>query len=147
MSAPDIAPAALATLLADTYITERVARWHRRPCIFTRRPVPAGAAFPMIIINPNDAVGNFDALNTMHPIVVRSLGIYGQQDNDFRIVDQLGYKIREIFHRQRFSLAVDGFNTVEVVAAGPMTAPVDDDQTVGRIVTLTVKLQQRGESA
>ncbi len=143
---PDIAPAALTTMMADTYITSRVSRWHRRPSIFTRRPVPGDAPYPLIIVNPNSAVTNFDYLNSMHPWVFRDIVVYGQQETQLRVVDEVAYRIRELFHRKRFALQVEGYNTVNIVATGPQTAPVDDDQSVGRLVTLSVQLQEKGSN-
>lgn len=151
MSAPDIAPAALTTLMADAYITSRIGTWKRRPAIYSRRPVPGDAPYPMIIINPNSTVTNFDYLNSIHPWVFRDILVYGQQGEDtkksqLRVVDEVAYRIRELFHRKRFALQVEGYNTVNIVATGPQTAPVDDDQSVGRLVSLSVQLQEKGSN-
>ena len=57
-------------------------------------------------------------------------------------LEALGWRIRSLFHRQRFSVRPDGFSVIEVVAGGPVPGPTDDDKQVARIVQLRIRLRE-----
>lgn len=113
------------------------------PAVFTRRPVPADAPELMILINPDSALGDWDAVNTIRPLVVRDIAVYGNQPDSYRTVEQIGYAMRELFHRNKWAISVPGYSVVDLVASGPIPGPVDDDKTVARVVTLTIKLRRQ----
>ena len=125
-----------------------LAEYKGEPAVFTRRPVPEDAEDPMIIINPPVGIGDFDALNSDRPVWSGTVALYGRKgapgssEDQTRLVDALGYRIRELFHRQRFSVRPDGFSVIDVVASGPIAGPVDDDKTVARIVGLRIRLRR-----
>lgn len=117
------------------------------PAIFTRRPVPAMAAelasYPLILINPESAVGDEDGLTSDRPFVIRDIAVYGQQPTHYRKVEAIGYRLRALFHRQKFALVPDGYSVIDIRVSGPIAAPVDDAATVGRMVSLTIRLRRR----
>lgn len=134
------APLRLA-LIDSAEIADLIAAYELYPAVFTRRPTPPDAAFPLIIINPDASIGDQDALNSARPVVRRDVAVYGKQPDDYRAVDQCGYLIRRLFHRKRFAIAVPGFHVIDIVAAGPMVGPVDGPEYVARVVPLTIRLQ------
>jgi hypothetical protein len=145
----DLGPPVRASILADAAIVALLGKWKQEPSIFTRRPVPSAAADPMVIINPPASlVDAGTSLVKDTPVVVFDIAIYGHKgapgssDDQTRKVEEVGFLMRELFHRDRWALSVDGFHVIDVRATGPFRAPVDDDQTVGRIVTLTVSLRR-----
>lgn len=147
MSLADAVPAGLRTsLMSDTDVTSALGGYEGEPAIFTRVPVPTidADAYPMIVIPPAAAVSDEDGLSASHPILVRDLMVYGQQPDHFRVVERLGYMLREKFHRSRFAFAVEDHRLIAVTVQGPAPAPTDDDTTVGRRVTLTIELQPEG---
>lgn len=137
----NMGPALLAALSGNGQITEHLGRFKKKPSIHTRRPAPEGAEYPMILIAEDAAIGNQDSLTGKRPIIVRDVGIYGQQDAHFREVETLGYLVRAMFHRNRFSIAPEGYRVIDIVASGPIRAPVSDDKLCGKIVTLTIRVQ------
>ena len=130
-------------IIADSVIAPLLASYRNQPSVFTRRPVPPGAAFPYILTTHNIAVRDKDFLTTSKPIVVRDIMVYGEQKSHFRDVETIGYRLYEIFHRQPEILTVPGAHVVEITAFGPVSAPVADDQNTGLAVTLTVHLQKQ----
>lgn len=110
--------------------------------IFTRRPAPDGALYPLIIVNPDASLTDRDGLTSDRPLIIKDVIVYGRQPDDYRLVESIGYSIRTLFHRTRFSIDVDGYDVVEIVASGPRIAPTDDDSTVARVVTLTIQLRE-----
>lgn len=144
----DISPALRSAMLATPAIADALEQWKSAPAIFTRRPIPADAPHRIALINPETAISDGDGLISERPIVMRDIAIYGRKAeagsplDDTRTIEAVGYAIRSLFHRQRFSFSPSGFSVIDVVARGPFPAPTDDDQTVGRIVSLTVRLRR-----
>lgn len=145
----NLGPPIRTALIGAEPIASDLSEWQGEPAVFTRRPVPPNAADPMIIVNPDSAVTDEDGLTSERPVVVRDIAIYGKKgppgdpSDQTRIVERLGFRVRRLFHRQKFALVVPGYSVIDIVAAGPIPAPVDDEATVGRIVSLTVRLVRR----
>lgn len=110
--------------------------------VFTRRPIPTDAPYPMILVSPDIAVGDQDGINDLRPIPMRDISVFGQNDTPqkYRDVEAIALLVRSMFHRQRTSLSVTGWHVIQVRARGPFIGPVDDDQTIARIVSLTIEL-------
>lgn len=138
----DLSAAFYSALSSDPSITTPLGAYLSGKSIFTRRPVPESALYPMIVVSPDITVTNEDALVSRRPMVVRDVIAYGEQDSDYRIVENLGYLIRDKFHRQKDSLTVTNYQIIDIVASGPFVAPTDDDQHLARGVSLTIRLQR-----
>lgn len=125
----DLAPAIRASLLtiADT--------------VYTRRPVPSGATYPMIVVSQDIANVDRDLVSTRIQYVVRDIIVYGQNDTaaHYREVEDLAYQVFDLFHRRPSMISVTGWHIVDVVARGPIAAPTDDNTTVARVVTLSIR--------
>jgi hypothetical protein len=123
-------------------------QWKGEPAIFTRRPVPSDAPDLIILINPPASISDADGLTSDRPIVSIDVAVYGRKgepqsaEDQTREVERLGFRIRTHFHRQKFSVQPEGFSVIDVRAGGPVPAPTDDDQTIGRLVPLVVRLRR-----
>lgn len=138
----DLAAPLRAALLAASGISSRLATYSGEPAIFTRRPLPADATYPLIMINPAAGIGDQDYLNNPMPIVMRDVAVYGNQPGDYRAVESMAYDMRELFHRNRWAITPDGYDVVQIVANGPHIGATDDQTTVGRVVGLTIQLRR-----
>lgn len=144
----DVGPAIRAALIGNAPIAALLPNWRGGPAVFAYRPVPADAPDRLIIINPDISITDQDGLTSDRPIVARDIAIYGNVGpagdpaDDTPIVEALGYMIRALFHRQRFSVQIDGYSVIQALASGPTVAPVDDDKEVGRMVGLTISLRR-----
>lgn len=142
----DLGPALREALIAATAISANLAVFNEEPAVFTRRPVPDEAGMPLIICNDPAALGEADGLTSDRPVWMGDVAIYGHkaaagsEEDQTRIVQILGNRVRTLFHRQKWALQVGGFHVIDIRASGPVPAPVDDDKTVGRIVSLIVRL-------
>lgn len=137
-----------------TDVTDMLGTYLGEPSVFTRRPTPGEATYPMVVISPNIARGDSDALVTKRPIVIRDLITYGYSIRDtlefgqvdqYREVDQIAEMLFEGFHRNndlRAILDVPGYHVIDVVASGPIPAPVENVRLIGRVVTLTIRLHR-----
>lgn len=121
-------------------ITAMLGTYLGGPSVHTRRPAPAEAEYPMAIIGPIIAKTDEDGINSYRPVVVIDVSTYGEQTNEFRVVDEIADAIFRLFHRQRDAIAVAGWSVTSIIARGPSPAPADDDTRVGRRVTLTIQL-------
>jgi hypothetical protein len=133
-------------LLNDIVIDAALPAYNSGKAIFTRRPVPSDAPYPMIVISPDVSVSEADGIRDDRPIVVRDIAVYGRNEPAaaYRQVEDIAYAVRHIFHRQRQSLFTNGeYDVIDVRASGPRPAPTDDQQTVGRLVELTVRLSRK----
>lgn len=125
----DLAPAIRTSLLtiADT--------------VYTRRPVPSGATYPMIVVSEDIVSTDRDLVASPMLFIVRDILIYGQNDTseNYREVESIAYAVRDKFHRRPDNISVNGWHIVDVIARGPIAAPTDDNTTVGRVVTLSIR--------
>ena len=142
----NLSEAIRAALIGETAITSRLATYAEAPAVFTRRPAPSEADYPLIMVSPDITITDEDGVNDQRPVIIRDIAVYGRNDTAarYRNVEVVGYAIRDLFHRQRHVIdAPDDWNVIDVRAQGPRPAPVDDDTTVGRLVELTVRLSRR----
>lgn len=129
-------------MLGNVSITALLAEYEGYGAVFTRRPTPDDAPYPMGIVSPPISVGNMDYLKTQFPMPRFDIAFYGKQPDDYRTVEALAYLARTQFHRKRFSVDLSpNFSVLEIVATGPMAAPTDDMNLVGRLVALRFKLE------
>jgi hypothetical protein len=142
MSAPalDVLPGLRAAVIAVPAITSKLGIYLGAPSVHTRRPVPADAPYPMVVIGPNIARTDSDGLSDFRPMLVIDINVYGPQPDAYRDVEQVAELIYSLFHRQARALTVTGYTVTDVRCTGPSPAPVDDDSRVGRRVTLTIRL-------
>lgn len=147
----DLGPAIREALLGESTIATALASYNGAGAVFTRRPVPADAGYPMIIVNQPTALVDADGVNSDRPVWMGDIAIYGlvgepgTEEDQTRTVDALGFRTRKLFHRQKWALQVGGFHVIDIRASGPVPAPVDDDKEIGRTVSLIVRLR-RGNS-
>lgn len=142
----DLGPAIREALIGDTAIATELATWNNEPAVFTRRPVPDDAGFPQAIVNDAAAISDEDGLTSDRPVWMGDVVFYGRKaapgstEDQTREVQQTAIRARRLFHRQKWALQVGGFHVIDIRASGPVPAPVDDDKTIGRVVSLIVRL-------
>lgn len=143
----DVGPAIRAAILANTTISSKLSQWQGSSAVFTRLPIPEDASFPCVVI-PFDSVNtNQDFLKTRIDVTLRDILVYGNiaapgsPEDHTRTVDDISRELRSMFHRNRSALANAPYHVIDIVVNGPRPAPVDDDKTVGRMVTLTLRIQ------
>lgn len=143
----DLGPAIREALINETEISAHLSTYEGAPAVFTRRPVPSEATLPLIIVNDPVAITDEDGLTSDRPVWgPGDIAFYGRKaapgtdEDQTRLIQQLSLRARLLFHRQKWALRVGGFHVIDIRASGPVPAPVDDDKTIGRIVSLIVRL-------
>lgn len=143
----DVGPSIRSAILSNSYITSRLSTWQGSPAVLTRLPVPEGVDFPCIAIPFNAATMDQDFLDSEMTVIVRDVMVYGNiaapgtSEDHTRKVDEIANSLRDLFHRKKRALGNTSFHVVDIVVSGPRPAPVDDDKTTGRMVTLTMRIQ------
>ncbi len=146
MSVDLLAPLRTAIIDPVNGMADDLSLWKNEPACFTRRPVPRDAKYPLAIINPPTDISNEDALSTFREVQIYRIAFYGKKadpgapDDQTRIIEALGHRAHEFFHRNKWAIQGAGFRIIDIVASGPIAGPADDDETVGRIVTLRLRL-------
>jgi len=142
VSYPELETPLRTALVGVSGITTRLSAYKGSFPVFTRRPVPSDAPYPMIIVSPDIVKDDDDGLSDSRPIITRDISVYGQNDkaDKYDNVQAIGRLIHDLFHRKRGAITVPGWNVTSITAHGPIPAPVDDDQTVARMVTLSIQL-------
>lgn len=139
----DISAALRTAIIGNGAITAFLSTWTNEPAVFTMHPTPEDATYPLISIGPDVSIADMDYLVSRLPMVRRDLFVYGALPDDHRNVEGIGYLLRQQFHRQRFSidLSDQGYGVIDIVARGPVAAPVDDSRLIGRAVLLMLRLK------
>lgn len=137
----NISPAIRATIIANSAIASALGTYQGAASVHTRRPIPEDAGKPLVLSSDDVSITDEDFVSDRLVVVTRDVFVYGEADRDYRAVEAIGYRLRDLFHRDRFSLAVSGYRVVDVTVQGPRVAPTSDDKICGRMVTLTVRLQ------
>lgn len=142
MASPDLSGPIYVALTNTSGLLDGVAIYAGAPAVFTERPVPDECGYPLVIAAGDVTHGDQDFIDDPLRVFVRDIAVYGKNTKDYRTVEAVALRIRDLFHRNRESLVVSGWNVVDVVCQGPIVAPTDDDHSVGRLVILTVRLSQ-----
>lgn len=148
MPVPDLSVPYRAAIIAASAITSELAAYQDTYPVFTRVPVPSDAAYPLIVVSAQFQSGEEDGLRNVRPSVDRDIMVYGVSSADpaldqYRKVERIAFAVHALFHRQRAAIAVPGWEVVDLVATGPAPAPTDDEQTVGRRVTVRARLAKK----
>jgi hypothetical protein len=135
------------TMVADETLTDLLGEYQGEPSIFTKRPVPTGATYPIVLADTVVTDVNADFLNEDFRIIDRDIVVYGESEvavggetvSHYRAVEQAAERIRELFHGQR--VEITGWDLVDIRVLGPISAPTEADES-GRLVTLTLRLHR-----
>jgi hypothetical protein len=128
-------------MAADGQLVAKLGTFGAGPSIFTKRPVPTEAVWPIVLATSVVSDANEDMLVEKGRSIQRDIAVYGNAPDHFDKVTEASEIIRNMFHRTK-ALVVTGWRTVLITATGPIDAPIDNPQEVGRIVTLTIRLHE-----
>lgn len=143
MSSANLAEPLRTAIIGNVSITALLPAYLGGYPVFTRRPVPNDAPYPLIIISPDTNVTNDDGINDYRPISFRNINVYSANDTPehYRQADTLAYLIRNLLHRNRQAIVVTGWNVVDIQVEGPQPSP-SDDQSEGRILIVSTRLSK-----
>lgn len=113
--------------------------------VFLRRPVPTKAPYPMIVISPDVSQRDSDSLNGSRVMLVRDIVTYGQNNTpgQYVAIENIARLVSDLFHRQKDAISVANWHVTDITCMGPIPAPTDNDNTVARLVEVTVRLDAK----
>lgn len=145
----DLLPVLRDAVMACADAVAEIGEWRGEPAVFTRRPEPDDAPSKTCIINPPVAIAEEDTLRSDNPVVTHTIAFYGAKaapgapGDETRDIERAAFALRDHLHRKRFAVQPSGFHVIDIRVSGPVPAPVDDDQTVARMLSVTVRLNRR----
>lgn len=140
---PDLAIPIRTAILGNAAIMNLMPTYVNGDAVFSRRPVPLDAPFPMIVINPDISDRDKGGLNDQRLSIMRDVAVYGKNDSaeNYRAAEAVAFAVRSLFHRNRQAISVPGWSVVQIWARGPFETPVrQPDQNLARAVELTIEL-------
>lgn len=138
---PNLAIPLRTAIVSDAAITALLPAFLGSYPVFTRRPVPDTAPYPMIVVTEDIGVSDNDGVNDFRPSYTRAILVYSTNDTpeNSRKATSIGLLVRDLFHRQKNAIVVTGWTVTQILATGP--APTfADDQNLGVAVTLAIQL-------
>jgi len=127
-------------IVGDSAITALLPAYLNSRPVFTRTPVPENAPSPRVVISQDISTAEEDGISDFRPVVTKQVVVSGESKADWKAVDDLARLIVALFHRQPHALTVTGWTVVDIRATTAGGVPIEQDQAVSVVVTLTVRL-------
>src|SRR5260221_656806 len=141
---PDLSQPIRNAVINGNGITDALGQNSGGDNVFTSRPVPVSAPYPMIVIGPDMGTNDQGGLNDQRLVLIRDVGVYGQNSGDtkqqYRDVETTARLVRDLFHRKPLAIIVPDWKVVQIWTRGPIIGPTSSDKFVSRIVELTITL-------
>jgi len=140
----NLQPAIRQFILNDVTISSLLPNYNGSKTVFTRRPVPEDATYPMIVVSPpvSDIPNDFVSCGGRRTPTF-DIAVYSTNDDaaNYRKVEQIAYRLATIFHRiPRYALTMPtDSNLIQTTVLGPFPAPTDDTVKVARVVSLNIE--------
>lgn len=140
----DLAPNIRAFIIADSTLTNSLSTYKSEKAVFTRRPVPPDAEYPMIVISSPIAQTESDYLDRLYRGTTYDIAVYGLNDTPANYVkcEEIAFLLQDKFARisnYEFTMPT-GYHLSQAVATGPTPFPTDDENQVARGVTVTFNI-------
>jgi hypothetical protein len=142
-SFPELTIPLRAAIVGNSAIMSNMPSYANGDAVFTRRPTPIGAPYPLIVIGPNFSDVDVGGLNDQRLKLKRDIVVYATNDtaDRYRLTETIAAAIRNLFHRNPFAIKVPGWKVVNIWARGPTHVDVSsEDEFVARNVEVTVEL-------
>jgi hypothetical protein len=140
----DLQPAIRSVILNNVEISSLLPNYNGSEPIFTRRPVPTDAPYPLVLISHVVADNQIDYVKCGRRVLTYDLAVYGLNDSaaNYRKVEQIARLIATKFHRiAPYAISMPtGSSLIQSTVIGPLSAPVDDNNKVGRVVILNLEV-------
>ena len=140
----DLQPEIRSLIINDATLSTLIADYLNSKAVFTRRPTPEDAQYPLVIISPIVTDLERDFILCGRRTLTYNIMIYGYNDTpeNYRDVEEISLSISKLFHRidrTTFPTSSD-YSLIQSTASSPMPAPVDDENKVGRVVVLNLQI-------
>lgn len=127
---PDLDAAIREAIVNASSVTSLLSSYKGSYPVFTRRPIPADAPYPCIIVMDNTTLAHEDGVDDQRIRVVREIVVYAAAHNplpseQWRKVDDIGRALVNLFHRNPSIFNITGWTVVDVRVAARGQPPAD----------------------
>lgn len=122
-------------LSANSFITDYLATYRSNPAVLDVDPVPEDCDYPAVLIRGPVSGDRSGTRGSKGSDTDYDVVLYGEKSYSWSELRQVAWKIWEVLERADFTL--EGYESVGVQAAPPVTAP-DPDGYPGFRVSVTV---------
>jgi hypothetical protein len=142
----DLQPSIRSFLLADATFSNYLSAYNGSKALFTRRPVPTDALYPLGVISPIITYREQDFIGKKHFTIAHDVLIFDTNESatNYRNVEAAAFRVRQVMHRLHptsFTMP-SGYNLVQCLANEPIPGPTDDLIKVSRVVMLTFEINE-----
>ena len=143
----DLTPNIRSFLLADATFVGYLATYLNSKALFTRRPVPTDATYPMGIVSPLVTYREADFVNGKKKFTItHDVMLFDTNDSstNYRNIQAAADRVRKIMHRlDRTAFVMPaGYQLIMCRADEPIPGATDDLIKVSRIVQLTFDITE-----
>lgn len=134
-----LSTAIFSRLSGDATLTALLGKTATVPSIFTKRPIPTGAGYPLVIVGPVVSDQHADAISSVGRQIAIDVSVHGKAADQYNATVDAAERIRALLHRSK--VTPSGWQSVVIVCSGPIDAPAEPDE-ISRVVTANVRLHQ-----
>lgn len=135
-------PSIRSFLLNDSTFSGYLTDYKGSKSLFTRRPVPEDATYPLAVVSPIITYRESDFVTgKQHFYITHDLLIFdtNESSSNYRSVEEAAFRARKVLHRLNpttFTMPA-GYRLLSCLADFPIPGPTDDLIKVSRIIQLT----------
>jgi len=125
-------------LAGDAVLVGLLSTYKGSPAIFTTDPRPGDSRLPCIVTAGEVINSPEDTKNCLGRVIWRDIRCYGPPSGSDAIVEDIGERVRAIFHRKIISIL--GYNVIISEVEGPIV--MNEDNAQGRILTVKMTIKE-----
>lgn len=140
----DLSVAIRKHLLTIQDFIDIIASYKNSKSVFTYRPVPEDAEYPMSVISTTLGGTDSDYINCFKRNIQYNVILYDKNlsPESYINIERVANSVARSFHRLNPTLLdLTGVNVVSVTASNPFPAPTDDNETIARAITLNFEVK------
>jgi len=144
----DLSALIRSAIIADPLASD-IANYSGSKAVFTRRPAPSDAPYPMVFVSPQIPGAILDYVDgDLRREVVYDILVYGKNDAsaNYRQAEKIGFALAKKFARPSRNIITlpAGYSMVGIRGTNMQVAPTDDLNIVGRLISVTFTIQETG---
>lgn len=115
------------------------------PCIFTDELIPENASLPYIWSSGQISDTPDDNKVQEGRTIMRDIHFYVERTGDSTLLEAMAERGRRLFHRHQ--IPMEGARVIVSSVTGPIRAFTEEPTVVGRIITVTMRIENDPESS
>lgn len=101
-----------------------------------------GNARPCLVIDPPRRDAPDATLTERFRVVEQNVRLYAHRGTSNVAIDAAARRVRDLIHQRHEALTITGGRAIAASVAGPTQAPTSDRAVTGRLLTISLELQE-----